>query len=401
MPGQFLVAMKASRVLIVKSNLETFRVPFYSGLESQLGKKGVELRVAVPRARCRDFGFSWLQPVRGVQLSLAGKTLSWQSVGKCLGGVDLVIVQQCAREVTNYHLLALRRAFGYKLALWGHGAEFQRSWSTPLTGLIKSRVFSRVDYWFAYTPLVATVVERSGYPSERICTVFNSIDVRAERERHQVVTDEQVQALRAELRIEPRARLICYCGSLNSAKRLDVLLAACTMVRDGGMDLHIAILGDGPERRRLERAATELPWCHVLGITQGDRKAIILRASECMAIPSAVGLAVVDAFAHECPLVTMANSGHGPEIEYMLHQVNGLKTPATARGYADGLTMLLTENDLRERLKRGCREAASRLGIEKMVEHFASGVLSALALPRYGRLGRSSPCPGRSEEPAA
>ena len=326
-----------SRVLIVKSNLEPFRVPFYARLQERLAGEGIELEVAVPQACCPPHRPSWLAPVWAASFSVAGKKVCWQAVSAQARQADLVIVQQVARELTNYTLLALRRCAGFKLALWGHGTEFQRTWTTPLARRVKARLFSGIDYWFAYTPGVAEIVAGTGYPRERICTVFNSLDTDSEQQFRQAVTADQTAALRRRLGMSAAARLICYCGSLYKAKRLDMLLAACQRLRASGVDLHVAILGEGAGRTFLQKLASGAPWLHLAGAIRGRGKAEWLSASQCMVIPGVVGLALVDAFVHECPLITSDIPGHGPEIEYLVDHVNGLKVSSDVSSLAGAI----------------------------------------------------------------
>lgn len=371
------------RILIVKSNLEPFRMPFYARLESRLAQNAVRLQVAVPVAHCGTHQFPWLLPVRAIEIPVAGKTVCWQSVSSYARGAQLVVVQQGARQLTNYVLLWGRRQSGFRLALWGHGTEFQRSWTTPLARLVKSRLFSAVDFWFAYTPGVAEIVAGTGYPRERICTVFNSLDTDREQRLRQLVTSDQTAALRRSLHMCSDAQLICYCGSLYRAKRLDMLLQACQLLRASGVDLHLAILGEGAEKTFLEKLASRVSWLHLAGAVHGLGKAVWLSTAQCMVIPGVVGLAVVDAFAHQCPLITTNISGHGPEIEYLADHVNGLKVSNDVSSVAEAIRSVLEDAALRELLRRGCREAAARLTLENMVEHFAQGALAALRLPHY------------------
>ncbi len=373
-----------SRVLIVKSNLEPFRVPFYARLQERLAVEGIELQVAVPQACCPAPRPPWLAPVWATRISLAGKKICWQAVTAQARRADLVIVQQVARELTNYTLLALRRRAGFKLALWGHGTEFQRSWTTPLARWVKSRSFSGIDYWFAYTPGVAEIVANTGYPRERICSVFNSLDTDSELHCRLLVTADQTQGLFRRLGMSSAAYLICYCGSLYKAKRLDMLLEACQLLRASGMDLHVGILGDGGERESLEKLR-RTPWLHLAGAIHGQAKALWLKAAQCMVIPGVVGLAVVDAFVHECPLVTTNIPGHGPEIEYLTDHINGLRVGNDVSCLAGAIRSVLEDDSLREVLRRGCREAAARFTLTNMVECFAEGVLAALLLPRLGQ----------------
>jgi glycosyltransferase involved in cell wall biosynthesis len=370
-----------TRVLIVKSNLEPFRIPFYGGLEKRLAKESIVLQVAVPINRCGTDSASWLVPVRGGDLHFAGRTLSWQGISRYAKYARLVIVQQCARELTNYWLLALRKRYGFRLALWGHGAEFQRRWTTSLTEFIKREIFASVDSWFAYTPGVAKIVESTGFPPDRICTVYNSTDTKTEIAFHRSITKEETIALRVTLGMRPGANLVCYCGTLYKATRLDFLISACRLARSLGIDVHLAVLGSGTEKARLEEMSREAKWVHVVGPTYGREKALYLAVSECMTIPGVVGVAVVDAFAHECPLVTTTIAGHGPEIEYLVDGVNGLKTADNIEDYAHGIIAALTDKRVSDRLRQGCREAASAITLENMVEHFAAGVMRTLGVP--------------------
>ena len=365
-------------VLIVKSNLEPFRIPFFEGLHQRLARDGIRLRVAVPVRCCAHRAEEWVAPVVSREMRLSGRKLTWQRVLAHARSAQLVIAQQCAQELTNYWLLLRRRHYGYKFALWGHGKEFQRTWSTPLTEYIKRTVFRDVDYWFAYTALVANVLEESGYPSDRIAVVNNSIDSKSEAVLHAAVSWADIRALRGQLGMAQPARLVSYCGSLYQAKRVDWLIRACAEVRRSGIDLHVAIIGDGKERAQLAAASLREPWIHVAGPLCGSEKARYLAASDCMVIPGVVGLAVVDAFAHECPLVTTRTAGHGPEIDYLIDGVNGLLTEESVAGVAGGIRALLTDAELRRRLQQGCREHAARITLENMVEQFAQGVGAAL-----------------------
>ena len=370
-----------ARVLFTRSRVEPFRAPFYAGLQARLAGLGIAMQVAVPRPNCGDRPPDWLLPVSGGEIGLAGKTLAWQSITPHLRGLDLIVMQQNASQLTNYWLLACRQHFGYRVAAWGHGVAFQTDWATPLSRWLKRTLLSQVDFWFAYTPKVASIVEGSGFPRNRICTVFNAIDMENEQRFRHLITEEQKQALRRELGMQSSAHLISFCGSLYKAKRLEFLLEACRRVRNGGLELHLAIIGDGGEERWLRARSQEEPWVHLVGPAQGERKALLLGVSTCMAVSGVVGLAVVDAFAHECPLVTTDIPGHGPEIEYLLPKENGLKTADNVQKFADGITAVLCDPELRGRLQQGCREAASRLTLRNMVECFAAGIVRALQFP--------------------
>jgi L-malate glycosyltransferase len=80
------------------------------------------------------------------------------------------------------------------------------------------------------------------------------------------------------------------------------------------------------------------------------------------------------------PLVTTAADTHGPEIEYVRHDVNGAIAPRPddADAYAELALETMHEGPFRRRLLDGCRTARRVFTLEAMVERFAGGVREAL-----------------------
>jgi hypothetical protein len=98
-------------------------------------------------------------------------------------------------------------------------------------------------------------------------------------------------------------------------------------------------------------------------------------------MPGLVGLAILDSFALEVPLVTTSDVAHSVEIAYLEHDVNGLMVSAdevTPAMYAESVVSLLRDPVRLERLRRRCRDDRQRYTIEEMVRRFADGVEAAL-----------------------
>jgi hypothetical protein len=92
----------------------------------------------------------------------------------------------------------------------------------------------------------------------------------------------------------------------------------------------------------------------------------------------------------EVPLVTIDSPYHGPEIEYLINEKNGIKldADATPESYAKCVVSLMENEGFRAHLQLGCRLAAEKYTLEAMVERFAEGVLRALnsgTRPSHGR----------------
>jgi glycosyltransferase involved in cell wall biosynthesis len=156
-------------------------------------------------------------------------------------------------------------------------------------------------------------------------------------------------------------------------------------VRDRDPAFELVVLGGGPDLADLERRAADLPWLHVLGPTFGDEKVLAFAAARLFLLPGLVGLAVLDSFALQTPMVTIDVPYHGPEIAYLDADVNGVVLPAdtSPQAYAAAVVALFEDEARWQRLVAGCREAANRYTIADMAARFADGVSRALRTPPY------------------
>ncbi len=130
----------------------------------------------------------------------------------------------------------------------------------------------------------------------------------------------------------------------------------------------------------MKQAAERHPFVVYLGRLDGTSKALALAAADAMLMPGLVGLAVLDAFAAGLPVITTDVDYHSPEIEYLVHEENGLLLPAeiSSDGYGRVVSEVLREETRHERLRTGSLKAAQRYTNEAMVDNFTVGVLAAL-----------------------
>ena len=98
-----------------------------------------------------------------------------------------------------------------------------------------------------------------------------------------------------------------------------------------------------------------------------------------MLMPGLVGLVVLDSFASAVPMVTTDWPFHSPEIQYLEHGENGWRSPNTLDAYVDAVARLLSDDELRAHLRRGCDEATARYPMQGMVTRFADGIVAALS----------------------
>jgi L-malate glycosyltransferase len=376
-------------VSIVYRHIPQYRREFYQRLRVDLDRRAIDLRlvhgqpVGEDAAKRDSVRLPWATEVRNRTLHVAGKQLVWQPVWHQVRRSQLVVVEQASKLPLNYLLLAGQRVGGPPVALWGHGVNLQADGRLLTRGAeaVKRRTTRAAHWFFAYTDGVAERVRAIGFPTDRITVVQNAMDTEALRRWYLDATEAEVDALRTEYGITG-SHVGLYVGALYRGKRLDFLVESARHTRAILSDFELVIAGAGPEADAVAAAARRHPWIHAVGPVFDRHKALLGRLSDVMLMPDLVGLAVLDAFALETPMVTTAAAyDHSPEIEYLVGGVNGMVLAAvpTAGEFGRAVADLLAAPDRLAALQQGCRASADRYTVAEMSARCAEGIAAALS----------------------
>jgi glycosyltransferase involved in cell wall biosynthesis len=168
---------------------------------------------------------------------------------------------------------------------------------------------------------------------------------------------------------QPRPTLV-HLGRLMRYKCADVALRALVHVRRQ-VEARLLVLGDGPDRGRLERLAARLGLTGAVefrGHVGHDEKVRLLWESHVLLNPSPKegwGLTVVEANACGVPVVASRSPGL---MDSVRHGETGLLVPhGQPRAMADAVLQLLQDRALHERLAAGGRAWARSLRWEDAV----------------------------------
>jgi glycosyltransferase involved in cell wall biosynthesis len=365
-------------VIIIQEHIPHYRVPFYQELRKLLDVEGICLEVVYSPLSSVNMihgKISWAIPIRAYKMG----PLKWQNVINKASKYNLVIVQQESKYLANVFLLILARIFRYKIAMWGHGRNFQSSSPNSISELLKRFLSRSVDWWFAYNNLSASVVKSIGYPVERITNVMNSIDTNYLQKKcishDRVVLDK----LKSELGISSD-NIAIYSGSFYHEKRIDFLIESCQIIRATIPDFHLIVMGSGSQKNLIEDAALTNPWIKYIGTKGDDFKSPYWMISKIALMPGAIGLVILDSFVYGVPLITTSYPFHGPEIDYLVPGVNGIIVDdfSNTQAYAEAAIDLLRDEEKRLALATEARKSASLYTIEKMAQNFANGIMDAL-----------------------
>jgi glycosyltransferase involved in cell wall biosynthesis len=159
---------------------------------------------------------------------------------------------------------------------------------------------------------------------------------------------------------------VVFVGRLHPVKGLSYLLSAVKSL-EGQLPIELTLVGDGPERARLEAEARSLPNVHFLGEKQPVEVASLLAQADLFVMPSVdlekqaegTPTAVIEAMAAGLPIVC-TDAGGLPRL--VQHNVNGLVVPQRDPvALARAIWHLATEPELRQAMgKHNCQIARSR-----------------------------------------
>ena len=370
------------KVLILQKVLPEYRVAFFNKLRDRLLQNNVELDLIYGNGSKEELlkkdkvDIPWAKSKKNKIFNIAGKEIYWQPVLNELPGYDLVIAEQANKLIINY-LLNLKRSFSsQKFAYWGHGKNMQAQ-NKALGNIYKRYFLNKCDWWFAYTASVKDYLKNNGFPQEKITVVQNAIDTTLLKQQYNDVNADEVLELKKSLNINSE-HIGIYCGGMYPEKRLPFLIEACDLIRERVSDFSMIFVGAGIDQNIVKNAAEKRNWMHYVGPKRGSEKAAFFKLSDLFLMPGLVGLAVLDAFNTQTPMITTDYEYHSPEIEYLKSGENGIITTNNLSDYVENVVHILINNKVQNDLIKGCIEASEKYTIEVMVENFANGIEKAL-----------------------
>lgn len=370
------------KVLILYKFLPQYRVEFFDKLRDALLKHDIELVLIYGKLKNKDAqknderSLTWAVYRENKVLNIGSIGLLWQPCLDMLPKVDLVIVEQANSLLVNYLLIPLSKVMKFKFAFWGHGANLQDD-PNSIKNKFKYFFLNQSDHWFAYTKGVEKFLSSKGVTSDKITVVDNAIDTRSLKEQYVELPMESVKDLKIKMGIDSN-NIALYCGGIYKEKRIDFLIEASKAIKEVVKDFHLIFVGAGQESYKVEEASENYDWIHYVGAKFGSDRVAYFKMSELFLMPGLVGLAILDAFATQTPMVTTDFPYHSPEIEYLENGENGIITSNSIEDYSKLVIDLFQNQEKIWSLKEGCLKSSALYSTENMVENFKNGILKCL-----------------------
>ncbi len=186
-------------------------------------------------------------------------------------------------------------------------------------------------------------------------------------------------ALLEELSLPRETRLIAVVGPLLALKRVDDAIWCFELVRVLHENARLLVIGDGPERRRLERFARlvcEPGTVRFLGLRKDMTDILPLvdvlwqRSDSCVATEHTESPnAVLEAMAAGVPIVA---TDIGPHRQYIEHGETGFLSPVGGRADCTRFTdQLLSDAELAQRIGLASQQyAREQFSIERVIQEY-------------------------------
>lgn len=371
-----------TKVLILYKFLPQYRVEFFDKLRDSLLEHNIELTLIYGKLKNQDStknderSLDWAVYRENKVLNIGSIGLLWQPCLDMLPDTDLVIVEQANSLLVNYLLIPLSKFMKFKFAFWGHGANLQDD-PNSIKNRFKYFFLNQSDHWFAYTYGVEKFLVEKGVDSDKITVVNNAIDTIRLKEQYENLSIKEVDDLKIQMGINS-CNIAIYCGGIYKEKRIDFLIQTAKKIKEQIRDFHLIFVGAGPDAYKVEEASENYDWIHYVGAKFGTERVPYFKMADLFLMPGLVGLAILDTFATETPMVTTDFPYHSPEIEYLENDKNGIVTADNIDDYSKRVIDLFRNRGKIDKLKEGCFESSKLYSTEKMVKNFKDGILKCL-----------------------
>lgn len=247
---------------------------------------------------------------------------------------------------------------------WGLGSPPPISWFANHRSGSRLRFLRQFDALISYSARGAEQYAALGFPAARIFVAPNAT----------------APAPAFPLPIRPNSfgerPIVLYVGRLQARKRLDDLIRACAALPQT-LQPRLVIVGDGPERERLETLAGQTYLStEFAGAKFGAELAPYFIAADLLVLPGTGGLAVQEAMSYGLPVIVARGDGTQDDL---VRPGNGWQIPD--EDFSALVNTLQTALSDPARLRRmgaeSYRIVAEEINIDKMVETFV-GVINGL-----------------------
>lgn len=213
--------------------------------------------------------------------------------------------------------------------------------------------YGRVDLIYAPTNAYVEEIRNLGFPDKPIDVMPRGVDL------EEYSPSYKKENFWKEYGLQDGSFKFIYCGRVSSEKNIDILLEAFSQLREEGLAIELAVVGDGPDLKRLKQAYQGHDGIIFTGYLHGETLSSAYASADALAFPSmsdTFGNVVLEA--HACGIPAVVSDQGGPQ-EIVKSFDSGIVVSALKpKDYAEGMRTLATETATYSSMQSAALECA-------------------------------------------
>jgi glycosyltransferase involved in cell wall biosynthesis len=332
------------------------------------------------RSTCADFTFigddhEYLHSIEPAKLSGAVKfqlapthhvggpfMWQWGAFTACLNPAwDTVIMHAVPHWPCTWMGALAARLLGKRVFFWGHG---YLSRPQGLKGIIRRLFYALPHQHMFYGRFSKAHALQCGWPAQKLHVIYNSMDLAEQLAAKEKVTADRPAEIRRQLFGSDQMPVVACTTRLIAMRRLDLLVDAMALLKERGVTANLLLVGDGPERAKLQTqaAACGVP-VHFEGACYDEgRLAELLLATSVTVAPSRIGLTAIHSMTYGVPVVSHDDpDDQGPEWEAIVPGKTGSHyAKGDVNSLADAIAQWIQSPYPTAAVKESCRAIIHR-----------------------------------------
>ncbi len=275
---------------------------------------------------------------------------------------------------------------GWLAALWCRRRRIPcvcwiKGYFTPQSGLQRRlhRIQLRLPHSFLpYGDTTHAFLQQYGVKPSQIVQAYNTVDVESIAQSASELT-QQGRDFLTQIGWNERRPLVVSVGRLIPTKRVDDLCQAVACLTRQGQTLFLLVVGDGPERSRLETLVQTLAIedrVHFTGRVALNMDSALLSVADVAVFCGALGLAINQAMALGTPVI--AADLPGPDGEMVRHHETGWRYRyGDVAHLSETIGEALCSERRPDMIQNARFEILMRRSLQRYAESFASALRTA------------------------
>ncbi|HBG27239.1 MAG: hypothetical protein A2Y10_12485 [Planctomycetes bacterium GWF2_41_51] len=321
-------------------------------------------------------------------ISVLRNQIFWQKnldVPKDFCRGDVIVFNGNPRMISNFGLISQAKRKKLALVWWGQGWS---ATSRPLQAWIRRLMSQRLaDVLLLYNEHERRQYIDYGFPEDRIFAANNTVDTNPIRTNCERWTSSMLSDFKEQHGLTEK-KLLLFCGRLSLKTKLDMLINVLPRLRLNHPDVLLAIIGEGPELSKLKSQALKLDISdNILWLGQHydqDYLTPWFLSADCFVYPGAIGLSIVQAFAHGLPVLTHNNpKKQMPEYSYLSEGYNGFTYEYnSADALQNKLVSIFHDQQKLLSMRKNALETVKKYSMSNMVNNFYTAIQKASSISR-------------------